>query len=281
MPVLCLCTPHAKCQFSRFQLTPSDASAVTELLAPKPKQPKHAAASASKSKSNSNISHRAVYGGPRDALGAYIAHPESYPSSVVVYYNSDFVAIHDLFPKSSLHLLLLPRDPTKTLLHPFEAFEDSDFLAKVKNETKKLRAYAAAELRRRYGRFSVQERARDEALSADPPPDTLPPGRDWEHEIVCGIHARPSMTHLHVHVLSVDRYSDRLKHRKHYNSFSTPFFVDIDAFPLAGDDVRRHPEREGYLQRDFICWRCGRNFAHRFTELKGHLEEEFERWKRL
>ncbi|KAF9892529.1 aprataxin-like protein [Aspergillus nanangensis] len=254
---------------------PAKRDAFAELLAPKPKQSKHAADGASTDKPNK----RAI-GGPRDGLGAYIEHPESYPPNVIIYYNSDFVAIHDLFPKSSLHLLLLPRDLTKTRLHPFDALEDPEFLAKVKAEAKKLRTLAAGELRRKYGKFSAQDSERQHALDVDPPPEELPPGRDWEADIMCGIHAHPSMNHLHVHVMSVDRYSDRLKHRKHYNSFSTPFFVPLDDFPLARDDVRRHPGREGYLKRSYICWACGQDFKNGFTKLKEHLEEEFDRWKR-
>lgn len=219
--------------------------------------------------------------GPRDGLGAYIAKPELYPSSTVVYYNDDFVVIHDRYPKSSLHLLLLPRDSSKSRLHPFEAFDDPEFLAKVKAEVKKLRTLAAGELRRRYGKESRMEKARQEAMDADPPPDELPPGRNWEAEIMSGIHAHPSMNHLHIHVLSVDRYSECLKNKKHYNSFSTPFFIDIDDFPLAKDDVRRNPGKEGYLRRDYVCWRCGKGFGNRFTELKRHLEREFEEWKRI
>lgn len=189
--------------------------------------------------------------------------------------------MHDRYPKSTLHLLLLPRDPSKTRLHPFDAFEDIQFLSKVREEAKKVRTLAAAELRRKYGKDSAQEQKRHEALDADPPLDELPPGRDWEREVMCGIHAHPSMNHLHVHVISVDRYSERLKHKKHYNSFSTPFFVDIDDFPLAKDDIRRHPTRERYLQRDFTCWRCGKVFGTGFAKLKAHLEEEFNEWKRV
>lgn len=224
---------------------------------------------------------RKAFSGGRDGLGTYIAKPESYPSSVVVYHNDDFVAIHDMFPKSSLHLLLLPRDQSKTRLHPFDAFEDAEFLAKVKAEVQKLRNLAAGELRRKYGKDSAQEQVRRAALNADPPPDELPPGRHWDREIMCGVHAVPSMSHLHIHVLAVDRYSERLKHRKHYNSFSTPFFVPIDDFPLAADDGRRHPTQEGYLKQDFVCWRCGDNFGNRFIELKKHLAEEFKEWKKL
>lgn len=166
-------------------------------------------------------------------------------------------------------------------LHPFDAFEDREFLTKVKAEAKKLRTLAAGELRRRHGKYSAQDTEREEALNAEPPPDELPRGRDWEREVMCGIHARPSMNHLHIHVISVDRYSDRMKHRKHYNSFSTPFFVDVDDFPLAKDDPRRHPEKEGYLRHGFICWRCGKAFGNRFTELKAHLEKEFNEWRTL
>lgn len=246
---------------------------VTELLSSQNKQPKP-------SKHIPTRSSKSFFGG-RDGLGAYIAKPETYPSNVVVYHNEDFVAIHDMFPKSSLHLLLLPRDPAKTHLHPFEAFEDANFLAKVKTEVHKLRTLAAAELRRKYGKESAQEQERSAALNADPPPDELPPGRDWEKEIMCGVHAVPSMNHLHVHVIAADRYSERLKHQKHYNSFSTPFFVPIEDFPLDSDDIRRHPTREGYLKRDYICWRCGKQFGNGFVELKKHLEQEFEEWKRL
>ena len=251
---------------------------VTELLSSRNKQQR--SSEQTSSNPQASRSKKASFGA-RDGLGAYIAKPESYPSDVVVYHNADFVAIHDMFPKSSLHLLLLPRDPSKTRVHPFDAFEDAEFLEKVKIEVRKLHALAAAELRRKYGKDSVQDQARQEALNADPPPDELPAGRDWGKEIVCGVHAVPSMNHLHVHVIAVDRYSERLKHRKHYNSFSTPFFVPIEDFPLAPDDARRHSGREGYLKRDFVCWRCGKEFGNKFVQLKQHLEEEFQEWKRL
>ncbi|KAL2829244.1 HIT-like domain-containing protein [Aspergillus cavernicola] len=267
----------AEASHIQAQRQPGKRDAFAELLSPKIKQPKP------DDKNLAKDIQKKAYGvfRPRDALGAYIANPESYPPSVVVYHNDDFVVLHDMFPKSSLHLLLLPRDPEKTLLHPNEAFHDAKFLGKVKNEVKKVRTLAAGELRRRYGKCSAQDWVRRDALDAEPPLEILPAGRNWEKDIMCGIHAHPSMNHLHVHILSVDRYSDRLKHRKHYNSFSTPFFVDINDFPLARDDPRRDPDRQGYLKRNFICWRCGRDFGNQFTMLKRHLEEEFDEWKRL
>ncbi|DAA73136.1 TPA_exp: Uncharacterized protein A8136_5061 [Trichophyton benhamiae CBS 112371] len=223
----------------------------------------------------------------RDGLGAYIKDPESFSASTVISHSPEFVVIHDLYPKSAVHLLILPRDPQKFFQHPFVAFEDASFLESVRQEAARVRKQAASELRRKFGKVSALDRKRSEALDADDDgdedtvPDELPEGRDWDKEIMCGIHANPSMNHLHIHVISVDRYGQSLRHRKHYNSFSTPFFVELDAFPLAEDDKRRHPDREGYLKSDLKCWRCGRNFGNKFTQLKAHLEEEFEEWKRI
>ena len=216
----------------------------------------------------------------RDGLGAYLESPGSFPPSRVIYYTDDFVAINDMYPKSSVHVLLLPRDTSKNRLHAFDAFEDPIFLAKVQAEVEKLRRLVAKELRRRFGKFSAQEQAREDAMDADPPPDKLPRGRDWEKDVISGIHSRPSMNHLHIHVLSVDRFNDCVKHRKHYNSFATPFLVDVEDFPLAEDDVRRDPGGQNYLYSDLICWRCGRKFGSKFASLKQHLAQEFEEWKK-
>ena len=216
----------------------------------------------------------------RDGLGAYTLSPQNYPATRVITYNDSFVAIHDLYPKSSVHCLLLPRSEKYTLLHPFDAFEDAEFLAEVRVEAQKLKTLVAKELRRKYGPFSKQDEPREAVLNGEVDADALPDGRDWEKEVKVGVHAHPSMNHLHVHVISVDRHSEWLKHRKHYNSFATPFFVDLDAFPLAEDDVRRHPGREGYLNGDMKCWRCGRNYGNRFARLKEHLAMEFDEWKK-
>lgn len=215
----------------------------------------------------------------RDGLGAYIADPASFHSSRVVYHTENFVVINDLFPKSSIHLLLLPRNPSRQLLHPFNAFDGSDaeFLASVKEETRKLRILAAKELKRRFGKYSKTQQARDEAMQE--PITSWPEGRDWDKEIISGIHAGPSMNHLHVHVMSREMHSECMRHRKHYNSFQTPFLIDVEEFPLEEGDDRRHSGREGYLNRDLVCWRCGKGFGNKFARLKEHLDEEFEAWK--
>ncbi|CAI4210235.1 unnamed protein product [Parascedosporium putredinis] len=225
-------------------------NAFSRLMAPKPKRPPPSV--------TATIARR--WGGSgRDGLGVYLVRPESHPATSVIYHNADFVAVNDIYPKSSAHTLLLPRDPTRSAQHPFEALQDPEFLAAVRAEVAKLTSLTAKELQRRFGATSAAE-ARRQAIKV-------------------GIHAHPSMSHLHIHVLSREMFSPSLKHRKHYNSFNTPFFVDINDFPLADDDPRLDPDRERYLRRDMVCWRCGKNFRNQFKALKDHLQVEFEEWK--
>lgn len=41
-----------------------------------------------------------------------------------------------------------------------------------------------------------------------------------------GYHAIPSMSHVHLHVISQDFDSPCLKNKKHWNSFTTDYFID-------------------------------------------------------
>ncbi|KAI1326853.1 HIT domain-containing protein [Xylariaceae sp. FL0255] len=248
-------------------------NAFSELMSPKPKKPDKHNEPLTLASQRSPLTKSFKL---RDGLGAYTNDPASFPSSRVIYYNEHFVAINDLYPKSTVHALLLPRSP-HSRLHPFDAFEDAEFLASVQAETAKLKHLVAKELQRRYGWFSAQDKRREQVLNGEVDAETLPKGRDWEKELLVGIHAHPSMNDLHVHVLSRDMISDCMRHRKHYQSFNTEFLIDVADFPLAADDPRRHL---GHFAEDMKCWRCGRNFENKFKKLKDHLDEEFEEWKR-
>ncbi|OAA64637.1 histidine triad nucleotide-binding protein [Niveomyces insectorum RCEF 264] len=306
-------------------------NAFAELMAPKrakppppPPPPSHA--------------YGARYLPGREALGMYIANPAKYTPKTttttttttatsgdvagqVIYFSDDFVAVHDKFPKSAVHCLLLPRDPAVSRQHPVALLNRTDpdgvlLRQRICAEAAKLQAIVAAELRRRFGRFSAADAAREAVLrgegddNKDGNDDTaaiLPPGRDWSQEVLVGVHARPSMNHLHVHVLSRDMHSARLRNRKHYNSFTTPFLVRLEEFPLAADDprqpgphhtsstrrdeggggggggsgsVRGDGGHTGFLGRSMTCWRCRKGFGNKFQELKRHLDVEFEAWKR-
>lgn len=239
-----------------------------------------------KAQSKCTLSSATSFSG-RDGLGAYLADPSSFPASRVIFHTPTSVAIHDMFPKATVHCLLLPRSPQQTRQHPFDALHDDDatFLGQVRADAARLKDLVAKELQRLLGRHSAAEARRNAVLDGDVEPEVdgdgnavLPAGRDWASEVRVGVHAVPSMNHLHVHVMSRDMHSERMKHRKHYNSFTTDFFVPLEDFPLAEDDPRR---RQGkWPERPMVCWRCGRDFGNKFKDLKGHLESEYEEWKR-
>lgn len=256
--------------------TPAKRNAFTELMAPKPKAPISQAPQSMASKASQVV--RGVW---RGALIEYIEHPERFPDKVLRV-TANTVLIKDAFPKATIHLLLLPRSPAHYLQHPHTAFADPAFLAMMREEAAVGARLAAAELARKLGSFSASNRARDEAMTegGGVPFDELPAGRDYAAEIRVGTHAHPSMAHLHVHIISRDMHSERARHRKHYNSFVTPFFVPLADYPLPEDDVRRETGfQNGNLKKDLVCWRCGKGFGMRFAELKKHLEEEFEAWR--
>ena len=233
---------------------------------------------------NTNKKQRSFKG--RDGLGAYIADPAAFPTSQVIYYNDDFVAIRDLFPKSSVHCLLLPRHLPPDVEMFDAARADPAFLAAAQAEAAKLKALVAKELERKFGGQSRSSALRQRVLNGEEEGvegrndgGQLPPGRDWGKEVKVGLHSNPSMSHCHIHVLSRDMSSGCLKHKKHYNSFNTEFFVDLADFPLdeAAAWARKHSD---WSSRDLVCWRCGKNFTNKFLQLKEHLAEEFEAWKR-
>jgi len=197
-------------------------------------------------------------GDKRNGLREYIDNPANNPR--VLGYNDDFVVIRDMYPKATVHLLILPRDPVKQHQQMSEACHDTEFFSKLKREAAKWRTLAAKEL----------------ARQLCPPTEPIP-DRNWEAEIKVGIHSVPSMNHLHIHLISRDMHSPCLRHKKHYNSFNTPFFVDLDDFPLSEEEADER--KRDWHKVDMVCWRCHRNFENKFTALKEHLEREFQAWK--
>lgn len=153
-----------------------------------------------KSSSSSSPKSAAQTYSARDALGAYLEDPSSFPPSIVLSHTSATVTIRDAFPKATVHVLLLPRSQSKTLLLPFEAFSDAEFLEQVRVDAAAVKKVVAKELKRKLGGKGGAE-------------------LDWwwEKEIKVGVHAGPSMNHLHVHVVSRDGYSERVRKRVHYS----------------------------------------------------------------
>merc|ERR1712176_1581136 len=45
------------------------------------------------------------------------------------------------------------------------------------------------------------------------------------NKMKCGFHAIPSMNQVHLHLLSDDMDSPNLKNKKHFHSFTSPYFI--------------------------------------------------------
>lgn len=201
--------------------------------------------------------------GWESALQQYIDHPENYKDSVV-FYDEKVVIIHDSFPKSKYHLLVLPRSPQLTKKHPTVALTPQ-----IKDQ---LSAYVQKSIDYIYDRFTSQFHisSKTEPVFSDKTSFT-------KKFVQIGIHSVPSMVNLHVHVLTRDFDSIRMKHKKHYNSFNTKFFVSWDDLPLASIPVPKLIETRYIKNEPLVCSYCKKDFGSQFKKLKEHLDVEFKK----
>ncbi|KAK9449236.1 uncharacterized protein V1518DRAFT_417465 [Limtongia smithiae] len=207
----------------------------------------------------------------RNGLNVYIQRPADFVASgEVLAYDDTWSLIVDKFPKSSVHLLLLPRDRVRTQLHPFEALCAEYSTVSTPEATRAFYNEMKAILPTAVGIAAVRlERIHGRKFTAA--------------DIKTGIHSTPSMANLHIHVIALDHVSDSLARKSHYNSFTTSFFVpfaDLEHLSIDKDiRLQRGPSYcTSLLHNDLVCWRCGKNFANRFADLKRHLEIELRNW---
>lgn len=224
---------------------------------------------------------------PSNSLEPYVNDPTGPESKDRTWYHdNDWNLIFDKFPKAQLHFLLISRHPRLGRVHPAIALCDPDFLADTRKAVAHAKGLIAGECRRRWDEYNTKK-------------------RNWEDELQAGIHMSPSCSNLHIHIFTPDRIGDRLTKRIYYKTFSTPFMVSLDEFPLPsvtpqmiedmatlaanGKNARLPPDavslglcRNYYLAEDtdMVCWRCNKAFdKDSFEELRSHLGEEFELWK--
>ncbi|KAH3678136.1 hypothetical protein WICMUC_001700 [Wickerhamomyces mucosus] len=192
------------------------------------------------------------------ALSKYIKSPESIDKDQMLYYDDEFVVIKDLFPKAKYHYLLLPRSKDITLQNPLLQFNSKNlkfeqYRGKIQSLLDKFKSEILINLKLEYE------------------------GID-DNFVKYGVHAVPSLNNLHIHIISQDFQSVRLKNRHHYNSFVTEFFVEFKDLPLEKNDHRLNTTKMEYNCKndDLICPYCDENFKNKFAKFKIHLKEEFE-----
>ncbi|KAF9227626.1 hypothetical protein BS17DRAFT_746275 [Gyrodon lividus] len=195
------------------------------------------------------------------------AKPEVLPSSLLFSHTDACLTLFDAFPKSIFHFLVLPR--VKPPLSVFQLANLRSLLKGDKERAKQVLKDMSNEA------DNVKEMIREEMHNRY--------GFQWE--IWTGFHAVQSMEHLHLHVLSNDLCSEKMKHKKHYNSFhpTLGFFLHLHDVLSWFDEEPSYFQRmsqlnkndyEPLLKESLCCWRCERDMKNMPT-LKAHLQEEW------
>jgi aprataxin len=151
---------------------------------------------------------------------------------------SDHIVIKDKFPKAEHHFLILPLERIQNC-----ASLTADHVPLLRNMVK-----TGWELADKYphSRFRL------------------------------GFHAIPSMSQVHLHVISQDFNSDKLKTKKHWNSFTTDYFINpeiiIDKLKTKGSYVpMSKAEGDELLKKDLECHIC-QHKPKNIPDLKNHLQ---------
>lgn len=153
------------------------------------------------------------------------------------------VTIKDKFPKAKHHYLILPKDDIKNL----QQLRADQHLPLVKH---------------------LHQRA--EKLIQD----IKSKNNQHQLDFKFGYHAIPSMTPLHIHIISQDFDSPSLKTKKHWNSFTTSFFLlstnVIQELEKKNSITLNKELYESFLTSPLQCHKCSYYPKH-MPDLKQHL----------
>ena len=192
-----------------------------ELAAPAPPAPPAALAERSDAGSAPPPAKRARYGW-KDALLEYIDHPDrAHVAAATVARNETSVTIVDKYAKSAAHFLVVPLQRVPCIPLALEPGAHLELLTA-------LLARARALVHERGGVVCTADDAelgssRSDAASRSAAGGgsaaVAAPPADLQYRI--GVHATPSLSQLHVHVITQDFNSPCLKKKLHWNSFTT------------------------------------------------------------
>lgn len=190
-----------------------------------------------------------------NVLYNYIDDINKYPKCIYMVTNN-FVVIYDLFPKSTIHLLVIPKSQ---YLHCNKII---DIKKEMKDQIIEMN-------------FIATKIAQSDAIQNIC--RKINGNRNKDNYIKCGFHAIPSLHPLHLHIVSTDFDSDQLKNAKHWNSFTTDFFVESstviswlenDKLPI--NELPSHIELENKLKNPLKCHHCN-NSMKNMPSLKKHI----------
>lgn len=150
------------------------------------------------------------------------------------------VTLNDGFPKARYHYLIVPR-------------EDIDSVQELKPRDLQLLRHMDKRAKNLIAR--VRE-------------------KDPDMEFRFGYHAVPSLRRLHMHVISQDFDSPRMRTRHHWNTFNTEYFIDstklITTLESSGRIEIEKSFYEEQLDLPMKCNQCQKRYDD-MDRLKGHL----------
>lgn len=179
---------------------------------------------------------RKSWGAWAQALYDTAMHPERHKN--IIEMSDDVVVLNDLYPKAQKHLLVLAR------------VEGLDRLEDVQKEhVTLLKTMHSVGLK-----WAEKFQSENNSLI-----------------FRLGYHSVPSMRQLHLHVISQDFESNHLKNKKHWNSFTSPFFRDsVDVIDEVGQNGKAILKDENVLSMELRCHRC-RSAHPNIPRLKAHI----------
>lgn len=175
----------------------------------------------------------------KNALNVVATRHEEIDESSIYYVDSKVVVIYDAYPKSKIHLLVIPRYRIESLRSVTK--KDLDVLRHMN----------------KVGR-EIAEKLSD---------------TEKKIRVRIGYHAIPSMPQLHLHVISDDFQGECLRTKKHYNSFTTAFFLEPDVVVSMVDQKGKmeiRPGMDDLLKQNMHCIHCGKGLKNLPVLLK-HL----------
>lgn len=165
------------------------------------------------------------------------------------------VVIYDAYPKASFHLLMLPRDISIKRVADFDWSRENHknlllHMKRVSNE--------------------IVSSIRQSNVSSSVPSFRV------------GFHSKPSLLHCHMHIISTDFYkSPNMKHKTHYQSFSTEFLIELDeVLGILSKEGNNNRIPTNELARriasgedsQMVCYYCKKFQTDGFAKLKKHFE---------
>lgn len=190
----------------------------------------------------------------RRILYDYIISPSRF--EVEIFCETDeMVCIYDAYPKASLHLLILPK----------QKFYLCDSIHEIKTQDKE-KIKSIHDLAENIVNSKCIQSKLDEIEAA----------LSFRPRIKCGFHGIPSLDLLHLHIISDDLVSEKLKSKRHYNSFTTDCFITIENLMkwlengFNAKDKISISDLEVQEKQDICCHKC-RMKIKGMPSLKDHL----------